>query len=74
MSVNLTPLLKKSLEASKIAIYICFVFLFLSHDNTKHKLCSFTIREGTILSFLKNLYYMAHQRKDILAFSELLVM
>ena len=57
MSVNLTPLLKKSLEASKIAIYICFVFLFLLHDNTKNKIWSFTIREGTILSFLKNILH-----------------
>ena len=44
---------------------------FLLHDHTKHKLWSFTIREGTILSFLKKMYYMAHQRGDILVFGYL---
>ena len=48
-------------EVSKIAIYICFSLL---HDHTKHKLWSFTIREGTILSFLYKFCITWHTREN----------
>ena len=58
-----------SLEMSKIAFY--FVFS-LFHAHTKHKLWSFTIREGTILSLLNKFHGTLEKR--YFSIGELLVM
>ena len=62
MDVNLKALLKMPPEMSESP----FIFVFsLFHAHTKHKLLSFTIREGTILSLLNKFCITWHTREKI---------